>query len=90
MQTDIPKIMQPNILGRNLNTVPVTETDKGTNSTDPCDETLADMFNNRARASPHDAKKKPPSETRKWKKIERRDDIETRPKQIQTEIDGHK
>lgn len=89
MQTYIPKIMQPNILGRNLNTVPVTETDKGTNSTDPCDETLADMFNNRARASP-DAKKKPPSETRKWKKIERRDDIETRPKQIQTEIDGHK
>ena len=92
MQTDIPEIMQPDILGKKLNTLPVTyvETDERVNTTDPCEETLADMLNNEARASPRDTKKKPPSETRKWKKKERRDDTETRLKQTQIEIDRHK
>ena len=92
MQTNIPEIMQPNILGMKLTTVPITfvETEAKGNTTDPCDETLADVIKNRSRASPRDAKKKPPSETRKWKKKEHRDDTEIRPKQTQTEIDGHK
>ena len=90
MQTNIPKIMQPDILRKNLNTLPVTyvETDERVNTTDPCEETLADMINNKARASPCDAKKKPPSKTRRWKKQERRDDTKTRPKLIQTKING--
>ncbi|XP_065620728.1 uncharacterized protein LOC136063773 [Quercus suber] len=92
MQTDIPEIMQPDILGKNLSTLPITyvEMDEGVNTTDLCEETLADMINNKARASPRDTKKKPSSETRKWKKKECQDDSNTGPKQIQTEIDGHK
>ena len=41
MQTDIPEIMQPEILGMKLTTVPITfmETEGG-NTTDPFDETL--------------------------------------------------
>ena len=42
MQTDIPEIMQPEILGMKLTTVPITfmETEEEGNTTDPFDETL--------------------------------------------------
>lgn len=67
MQTDIPEIMQPDILGMKLTAVPITfvETDGGGNTTDPSDETLANAIKNMSRASPHDAKKKHTSGKRK-------------------------
>ena len=42
MQTDIPEIMQPEILGMKLTTMPITfmETEEEGNTTDPFDETL--------------------------------------------------
>ena len=48
MQTDIPEIMQPDILRMKLTAVPVTfvETDGGGNATDPSDETLANAIKN--------------------------------------------
>ena len=48
MQTDIPEIMQPDILRMKLTAVPVTfvETDGGGKATDPSDETLANAIKN--------------------------------------------
>jgi len=80
MQTNIPEIMQPNILGMKLTAMSVTfvETDGGGNTTNPSDETLANAIKNMSCASPCDAKKKPPSVTCKWKKKEHQDDTEIR------------
>lgn len=92
MQIDILEIMQPDILGMKLIAVWITfvETDGRGNNTYPSDEILANAIKNMSRASPRDAKKKPPFVTRKWKKKEHWDDIEIRPKQTQIEIDEHK
>ena len=48
MQTDIPEIMQPDILRMKLTAVPVTfvEMDGGGTATDPSDETLANAIKN--------------------------------------------
>ena len=72
MQTDILEIMQPDILGMKLTSMPVTFMDMegGDNTTNSSDETLVSTIKNMSRASPRDTKNKSPPATRKWKKKE--------------------
>ena len=60
MQTDILEIMQLDILGMKLTSVPVTFMDKegGDNTTNSSDETLVSTIKNMSRASTRDTKKK--------------------------------
>ena len=92
MQIDIPEIMQPDILGMKLTSVPVTFMDKegGDNTTNSSDETLAATIKNMSSASPRDTKNKSPPATRKWKKKEWCENTEMGLIQTQSEIDGDK
>ena len=92
MQTDILEIMQPDILGMKLTSVPVTFMDKegGDNTTNSSDETLTAKIKNMSCASPRDTKNKSPLAIRKWKKKEWCENTEMGPIQTQSEIYGDK